>query len=310
MIYTVTLNPALDRTVYVDGFSLGKVNRASKDRSDAGGKGINVSKTLTALGCESLAMALLGGSVGKQIEKQLAQLKVDCWPFYIEDETRTNTKIVDEAAHTNTDINIGGPSVNKEIIDNMLTLLLRIVEPSDIVILSGSLPKGADKKTYQKWILSLNEKDVCVFLDADGDAFKQGIEAKPYLVKPNVSELSQYRGKDLTTTDEIIAAAQEILAKGVSYLIVSRGAQGALFFTPEKTYEAQGLSVEVGSTVGAGDALVAAMAYAKEKNLEGVEAIKLSMATAAASVMRSGTQAPDKSAVESLENDVVVKELN
>lgn len=309
MIYTVTLNPALDRTVYADDFSLGEVNRARRDRSDAGGKGINVSKTLNALGCESLALALLGGSVGKQIEKQLAELKVDCWPFYIEDETRTNTKIVDEKARINTDINIAGPTVKREIIDNMLTLLLRIVEPTDIVILSGSLPQGVENTTYKTWIEALQEKGVCTFLDADGEAFKQGIQARPYLVKPNVHELSQYAQKELTTTEEILETSKELLDKGIACVIISRGAEGALFITPENVYSAPALSVEVGSTVGAGDALVAGMAYAREHQMEMDEAIKLSMATAAASVMQAGTQAPDKTAVEKLKANVKIQKL-
>lgn len=309
MIYTVTLNPALDRTVYVDDFSLGEVNRAIRDRSDAGGKGINVSKTLNVFDCESLALALLGGSVGKQIEKQLATLKVDCWPFYIEGETRTNTKIVDEKARINTDINIAGPIVKQEIIDNMLTLLLRIVEPTDIVILSGSLPQGVESTIYKRWIETLRTKGVCTFLDADGEAFKQGIQARPYLVKPNVHELSQYVQKELSSTEEILETAQELLDKGIECLIVSRGAEGALFITQNSAYSAPALSVEVGSTVGAGDALVAGMAYARQHQMEMAEAIKLSMATAAASVIQAGTQAPDKTVVEKLKADVTIQKL-
>lgn len=309
MIYTVTLNPALDRTVFVEDFSIGQVNRAKEDRDDAGGKGINVSKTLSALGCESLALALLGGSTGSRIEKQLEELHVDCWPFYIPAETRTNTKIVDETLQKNTDINVAGPRVDQATIDNMLKMLLRIVEVGDLVILSGSLPVGASADTYKTWISALTEKGVTSYLDADGEAFEFGIEAKPYLVKPNTRELSQYVCRALSKTDEIVEAAQGLLKKGVQYVIVSRGSHGALFITAEKIWKAKALSVPVGSTVGAGDAIIAGLALAHEGKVSDEEALKLSVATASGSVMQPGTQPPSKELVDSLIDQVEIEEL-
>ena len=149
MIYTVTLNPALDKTIYVDGFAVDEVNRVRSLREDPGGKGINVTKVVDALGGSSRALALLGGSVGRRIQDMLAAASIDCWAFEVPGETRTNTKVVDEELHTNTDINEPGPTVTAADLSTMLDALVDIVGEGDIVVLSGSLPAGAPADTYR-----------------------------------------------------------------------------------------------------------------------------------------------------------------
>ena len=188
MIYTVTLNPALDKTIYVDGFAVDEVNRVRSLREDPGGKGINVTKVVDALGGSSRALALLGGSVGRRIQDMLAAASIDCWAFEVPGETRTNTKVVDEELHTNTDINEPGPTVTAADLSAMLDALVDIVGEGDIVVLSGSLPAGAPADTYRTWVGACRDAGARVFLDASGGAFELGLEAKPYLVKPNEVE--------------------------------------------------------------------------------------------------------------------------
>jgi 1-phosphofructokinase len=143
MIYTVTLNPAMDKTAIVPNLTLDAVNRITELRQDPGGKGINVSKVIKKLGGTSNAMALLGGNTGKALRAMLLDAEIDVVAFEVEGETRTNLKIVDPENDTHTDINEPGPVVNEEILDAMLKNLEAKIDVGDIVVMSGSLPRRA-----------------------------------------------------------------------------------------------------------------------------------------------------------------------
>lgn len=300
MIYTITLNPALDKTVILPEFCLDTVNRIQELRTDPGGKGINVSKVIRELGGESIAMGILGGETGSKIEKELKQMGLRTDFLYVDGETRTNLKIVDPVNHTNTDINEPGVKVNEEILERLLSKLLHQVKSGDIVVLSGSIPKGAPKDTYAVWIRELKKHHVRTILDADGDLLTEGLKALPDLAKPNNDELSRISGKKLETLEELCSEAVKLTEKGIRNIVVSMGSEGALFVTEEKILYAEGLKVPVGSTVGAGDSVVAALAYAWEKKLSLEETVRLSMATGAANVMCSGTQAAEYGMIERL----------
>ena len=151
MIYTVTLNPAIDKTAYIPGFSAGSVNRVEAVREDAGGKGINVSKCLKALGAESVAAVILAGETGKYLETLLKREGLEILPVQTAGQTRTNLKIVDKETGENTDINEPGPNVDERVLQTLLDSLCKKLMLGDIVILSGSLPKGASPDTYRRW---------------------------------------------------------------------------------------------------------------------------------------------------------------
>ncbi len=300
MIYTVTLNPALDKTVEIPRFALDCVNRITAMRTDPGGKGINVSKVIAKLGGQSTVLALLGGSTGHKIADALAEMGLNCRMTFVAGETRTNLKVVDPVNHTNTDINEPGIEVTEEILDTMLDELISMLKPGDIVAISGSLPKGAPKDTYFRWVRSCRQAGAKVFLDVDGALLAEGLKAAPYLVKPNNEELSRLVGSPLETLAELIAAARDLLRLGVEKVVVSMGSHGALYVTADTVILAEGLKVPVGSTVGAGDSVVAALAYAEERGMSLIEAVRLSTATGAANVMCSGSQAAEYEAIESL----------
>ncbi|MGN0708272.1 MAG: 1-phosphofructokinase [Faecalibacterium sp.] len=300
MIYTITLNPALDKTVEIPHFALDTVNRITTVRTDPGGKGINVSKVIAKLGGKSKAMGILAGSTGRAIADQLTQRGLDCEFCYVDGETRTNLKIIDPEGHTNTDINEPGIQVNESILNGLLWRLTNLIEPNDIVVLAGSLPAGAPKDTYRKWVSECSRKGAKVFLDADGELLAEGIQAAPYLVKPNNDELSRLVGHPLETTQELHAAACRLLEQGIREVVVSMGSRGALYVTRESSIYAEGLKVKVGSTVGAGDSVVAALAYAADRKLPLTDAVVLSTATGAANVMCSGTQAAEYGVIETL----------
>ena len=309
MIYTVTLNPAMDKTAIVPNLTLDAVNRITELRQDPGGKGINVSKVIKKLGGTSNAMALLGGNTGKALRAMLLDAEIDVVAFEVEGETRTNLKIVDPENDTHTDINEPGPVVNEDILDAMLKNLEAKIDAGDIVVMSGSLPKGAPDATYRTWAAELKAKGAKVFLDVDGEKLREGIEAVPYLVKPNEIELGGILGKKLETPAQVAEAARMLVDKGIEKVVVSMGGAGAVFAENGRVVHGISPKVKVGSTVGAGDSGVAALAYAEERGMSLEDTVRLSMATGAANVMQSGTQAAERELVDSLIDQVGIEEL-
>ncbi len=309
MIITVTLNPALDKTVEIPDFSLDAVNRITAMRTDPGGKGLNVSKVIAKLGGTSTAVGVLGGTTGRRIADAMDALGIACQFTFVDGETRTNLKVIDPARHTNTDLNEPGLTVDQETLDHMRDALVAAIRPGDIVVLSGSLPKGAPADTYGSWTAACRTAGARVFLDADGEPLAHGLAAKPYLAKPNNHELSRLTGRALETADDLLAAARTLIADGVERVVVSMGGDGALFVSANRAYRAEGLRVPVGSTVGAGDSMVAALAYAAEQGMADADTVRLAVATSAANVMCSGSQAAERSAVDELLPHVVFHEI-
>ena len=310
MIYTVTLNPALDKTVEIRSLRIDSVNRITKMRTDPGGKGINVSKVIQKLGRKSVAAGILGGDTGNAILSALEAMGLETSFRFVEGETRTNLKIVDPAEHTNTDINEPGITLSEEILDSYLKELLEKLVPGDIMVLSRSLPMGSPKDTYYTWVKACKEAGAKVILDADGELFAAGIKASPYLIKPNDHELSGFMGRTLSTPAELAKAARQMMESyGIEKIVVSMGGAGALFVTKEDTIYAEGLKVPVGSTVGAGDSVVAALAVAEEAGMSLEDTVRLATATGAANVMCSGTQAAEYDVIQGLIPKVVFRKL-
>lgn len=309
MIYTVTLNPALDKTAQVPSFTLDQVNRVAELRVDPGGKGINVSKVVSKLGGKSLALAVLGGNTGQAIASMLAEQGIEVLAFDPKGETRTNLKVVDEKLDTHTDINEPGPTVSQAFLDDMLSKLVSMISKGDIVCLSGSLPKGAAADTYKTWTAACKQTGAKVFLDADGDKLVSGLEAAPYLTKPNEIELGAILGRELDSDAKVAEAARELSERGVEFVAVSMGGSGGVFAKDGRIVRGVSPKVRVGSTVGAGDSVVAALAFAEEQGMGLEETVRLAMATGAANVMESGTQAAEKSVVDSLIDKVEVYDM-
>ena len=300
MIYTVTLNPAMDKTVVIGRFVPDAVNRVETMRTDPGGKGVNVSKVIARLGGQSVALALAAGRTGEAIEDALRMLGIETDFLYGPGETRTNLKIVDPVLHQNTDVNEPGPQVDPAAAAALLERLLSRLAPGDVVVLAGSLPRGLNADTYAVWTRACKAAGARVFLDADGEALAQGVMAGPSLVKPNGAELARLLGRELRTHAELAQAARTLTSRGVERVVVSLGAEGALFVDASSTVYAPGIPVPVGSTVGAGDSMVAALALAAERGMTAEETMRLAMAAGAANVMSSGTQAASREEVMAL----------
>ena len=309
LIYTVTLNPARDRTVVIPQFAAGKVNRIKSSRDDPGGKGINVSKVIKSLGGHSVAMGILGGSTGEYIKTCLDGMGIENDFVFVKAETRTNIKVFDDVNLVTTDINESGAPVQPETLDKVLSRILEKAKKGDVVVFAGKIPAGAEADLLYKWIRKLKENGVLSVLDADSKTLKEGVKAAPMLIKPNETELGELLDETLDSLEKIYDGAKRVMKEnGISFVAVSMGADGALFVTENKAYRAEGLKIEAKSTVGAGDAMAAALAYGIDSGMKEIDACRLSIASSAAAVMCEGTQSADGAVIDALYEKVVIFE--
>ena len=306
MIITVTMNPAIDKTVDIQSFIHGGLNRITRTCQDAGGKGINVSKTIRHLGGETVAAGFVAGSTGEFIEKALKEYGIRTDFIPVEGETRTNTKIV-ETAGTVTELNEPGPEVTKEHVEKLIQKLEEYASPDTLVVLSGSIPRGVDRNIYGVITERMHERGASVLLDADGGLFAQSLYAAPDIVKPNRVELEQYFGQPDAKEKDLIRMGEELLEKGIQLVAISMGSEGALFLKKGCRIKCPGLQVKAHSTVGAGDAMVAALAMAWQQHLPFEKAAALGMATSAGAVTTIGTKPPTKEVVETLLGQVQIQ---
>lgn len=304
MIKTVTLNPALDKTIIVDQFRSGKVNRVKKVFKDAGGKGINVSKIICKLGGRSTAAGVLAGQTGSFIKKELEEMGIE--HNFIESigETRTNIKLIDLSTDTFTDINERGTFLSAEKLSELEQLIFNDIQKDDILVLSGSVPDGVSNQVYGDWITRAKQRQVKTVLDADGPLFKNGIKAGPTLIKPNNHELSCYFSSNFSDKGEVIHSAEKLFEYGIQMIMVSLGSEGAVFLTGQDRIMIEPLKLEVKSTVGAGDAMVGALTLGMEQGLSCEEIAVLSAAASSASVLNDGTEMGSKEQIMKLKKQI------
>lgn len=309
MIITVSLNPALDKTIAVDGVNANGVNRVLASRVDAGGKGINVAKTVKALGGEPLAMGIVGGSGGVFIQQQLEGEGIRHDFVISEHPTRTNLKVSDRLRQTMTEFNEPGAPVTDVLLEQVWEKLDKTAQKGDTVVIAGTNPPGMRDDVIAGWIEKLNAKGVVTALDTIGESMRQGIAAKPSVIKPNINELADLCGEDLHYIRDIIASARQITQQGVERVVVSMGGDGALFVTKDRILRGYGLKIQLGSTVGSGDAMMAAILYYLEQGCSWEETAKWSIATSAANAMCEGSQTPDMEQIKALVDQVVIETM-
>lgn len=304
MIITVTMNPAIDKTVEIEELLPGGLNRIKKVEYDAGGKGINVSKTIRELGGESIAVGFLGGNAGKTIENVLEDRGIGHDFIWVDGETRTNTKVFEKNGAV-TELNEPGPVITEEQVELLLKKIESYAEKNTLIVLAGSIPAGVDKNIYSRITECAHVNGALVLMDADGELFKNALEAAPDIIKPNRVELEEYVGADYKMSDEELSGvAKSLMKKGIDTVAISMGKGGAMFVKEEKELRCPALSVKAHSTVGAGDAMVAALAYAWDKKLGFEETAKLCMATSAGAVTTVGTKPPTREQIDSLLDQV------
>ena len=285
-ILTVTLNAAVDKLYTIPGFSVDKVQRPTETRVYAGGKGINVARVYRALGGEVTATGFSGGATGECIQDSLREEGINIRFVSVANESRTCTAILDPLRRTETVLNELGPWVTPDECASLLQRLRELLPGHDAVILSGSLPPGVPYGTYAAIIELAVEAGVKAVLDASGEALRLGVEAEPFLVKPNVHELEALS----VYGDGWGGSAQALRDKhGVTLALVTGGARGAVLASAEGTWEAIPPSVELRSALGSGDSLTAGFVWAWEQGWGHAEALKLGVAAGAANAMVYGS---------------------
>jgi len=307
MVITVTLNPALDKTAELQDLKVGALNRLQQIRTDVGGKGINVSKMISALGGDTIATGFVGGGSGEEIVQTLERMEIPTDFVKVQGVTRTNLKVLDKGSRL-TELNEPGVSVTEKEVEELLQKIARIISRDTIFVLSGSLCQGVDSEFYARLVRAIHQQAGRVFLDVDGEAFHAAVKEKPEFVKPNKHELLEFFGLngEFTMTD-LQELCRQLMAYGIPRMALSLGAEGALFFDGNVCTKGAGLKVNAHSSVGAGDSMMGAFAYAADQKMSWEESTRLALAASAGAVTTIGTKAPAKELVESLLTQVKIE---
>lgn len=313
-ICTVTLNPAVDVTAGIDGFRPGRVNRVAWERADPGGKGVNVAGALVAFGASVTATGLLGLENAAPLTAFLADRGIPDRFIRLPGRTRTNIKLIDEAARGEaavTDLNFPGPTATPEALAALDAALDELAADHEWFVLSGAVPQGAPEDLYARLTERLKGRGRKVVIDASGPALRHAVDAGPALVKPNLHELRDLVGPVDGDPLEVAAAARDLMDRGVGAVVVSLAEAGAVFVDGGgRAVFAEPPDVEVVSTVGAGDAMVAGLVIGFLRSLKLADRARLATACSAAALTTLGPRLPEVAVVEGLMREVVVTSLD
>ena len=293
MIYTITLNPALDRTIWIDRIRDDVSNRIIDERRYAGGKSIDVSKVLKNFGVDNIALGFVGGFAGRELEGRLLNEGIQTDFVRVSGETRTNIILHEKETGRQLAFNARGPEIRPSELMQMVELIERL-PCSEIVTIGGSLPPGVSPEIYRKIITMVGRCRARVVLDVDGEGLRSGIKAHPNIIKPNIHELSELVQHELKEMDEIVEAARQINREGVERVLVSMGPRGILLVAKGEEYIAVPPEVNVENTIGAGDSAVAGFVYGLVNRKGLKEALVFAAAAGTATTIRSGTALSQK----------------
>lgn len=304
MIYTVTLNPSLDYIVRVEDFREGKVNRTNAESIMAGGKGINVSLVLHALGAETETLGFLAGFTGEEIAKRIRQ--TGCKEDFIRLEngfSRINVKL---KSGEETEINGMGASVSDVDLEHLLQKLDAKLHDGNILVLSGSAPKTLGSAVYRTIAERVADRGVKIAADASGALLENVLPCRPFLIKPNHHELAEMFGVCINTHEDIIFYAKKLQEKGAENVLVSMAEKGAVLVTGDTVYEADAPKGQVINSVGAGDSMVAGFLMGMENGGDMKYALKLGISAGSASAFAEGLAGKEE--IEAIFPLVYVKE--
>ncbi len=288
MICTVTLNPTLDITYEIERIIFQEPVKALAVHESPGGKGVNVSRALRSLGIDSLAIGLAGGFTGREVRYLLEQEGLDLHCLEIENETRTNVVVLGRDDGHELVIRSAGPSVSGQVAGKLPEFIFGLARPPGYLVLSGSLPPGLPEETYASLITEAGRRGLKAVLDSDGAPLKKGIEARPYLIKPNLGELERIAGRPLAGLKEVVSFAEDLVSGGVKVVVVSLGKDGALMVSDEGSWRGEVPAVERQDTVGAGDSMVAGLLVGLSRSLPLPEVFRMGLAGGASAVANPG----------------------
>ncbi len=301
MILTITLNPCVDRTLFVSHLVPGDANRVLRTETDAGGKGINLSRVAAELGAQSMALGFLGGGPGGFVKAVLDREAVKHDFVEIAGETRVNVNI--EAVEGNTQpttFNDRGPEIDEHAWNKLLSKFQSYASYAKWACIGGSIPPGLPQDAFRTLGKAIKGAGCKLVLDADGEPLKLGLEAQPDFVKPNAHEAERLFQEPVRTKRESLWAARQLHGKGAQIAVISRGAAGASMACDEGSFDGISPQVEAKSTIGSGDSMIGAMLWALEDGRSMVEAFAYGLAAGAATATTSGAEIARRSVISDL----------
>ncbi|MEJ5169410.1 MAG: 1-phosphofructokinase [Fimbriimonadales bacterium] len=305
MIVSVTLNPCVDRVVFLSTLRIGDTNRVERVETDAGGKGVNLSRVVAELGGRTIATGFLGGGPGAHVRHTLHAQGVHNSFVEIAGETRINTSI-ESGEGPPTTLNEAGPEISSDEWHRLVAHCEVLFERADWVTLGGSLPPGVPTDAFRQ-LGELARRQRCkVLIDADGEPMRLALEMRPDLIKPNLREAARLLGRSLPDRAAAVTAARELLAVA-NRAILSMGKDGAVLATPDGTWVGSSPKVEARSTIGSGDSMLGALLWALEEGNDWPEALRWGLAAGAATATTDGSEIARKPVVRLLYNEASVE---
>jgi len=309
MILSITYNPSVDRTLFVSSIILYSSNRVHRTETDAGGKGINVARVCAEFGIPTLATGFLGGATGEMVKCVLRRESVDYEFVEVQGETRININIEDEKGDMPTTFHEAGPKVSPEEIEKLEQFVEKMLPESTFVVTGGALPPGMPDDSFVKLIRKARKYEVPVIVDTEGEKLRKACEEKPFMIKPNLREAEELLGRPLREIHEIAEAAEEIHRKGITIVVISMGAAGAVLASEEGVFHAIPPAIKAVSTIGSGDSLVAGVLYGLTRKKHHVEVLQWGVAAGTATALTDGAEIARKPVIESLFGQVHLQEL-
>ncbi len=310
MLYTLTPNPSVDRSLIIPEIRFNSVLRSQKVRLDWGGKGFNVSRALHRFGIESVAIAWVGGGSGKMLADGLQKLGIQTDFVWMDEETRTNTMIIEQEGDWHIKVNEPGPPITSDSIDQMFQKVEGYARKGDVWVLSGSLPPDVPDTLYAELITVLKSRGARVYLDSNGEALRNGSEAGPYMVKPNIAEASKIVGFDIQGEEDAKRAALPFLRMGIDYFALTMGEAGLLLASQQEMVYAKPPKIHVRNAAGSGDALMAGLLYAQMREMALVDVARWAVATGTASVETEGVSEFSIEGIQALLPNIQAKTIN
>ena len=309
MIATVTLNPSLDETVTVEGLILDEANRWTSLRRDPGGKGINVSRVIHELRGKTTAYGFIGGIDGVALKHLLEKQHVPFDFIQIKENTRSNLIITNLKTYRQTRIDAPGPRVSRNELKNLIDKITNIKPKPDFIVFAGSVPPGVPKDIYRQLIEEVKRHGTKTVLDSDNDWLKEGIKAKPNVIKPNIHEAEELLEVKLKSEEAIARAAKALVARGIETVVISRGKDGLIFADEDRVLKAVVPEVEIKSTVGAGDSAIAGLVLKLSRGEKSEEACRWAAAAGTAAALTPGTELCRRDDVKNLLPYIRVEQL-
>ena len=304
LIATITLNPSIDRTLELDRLVVGGLNRVKSKIDHPSGKGINVSRALKLWGQPTEALALVGGSSGRWLTKALEEQSISMDCVEVQDDTRTNVKLWASLEGCSTEINEPGPTVTAKELQDLERKVAKKAVGWEWVVISGSVPPGTPPNFYATLVEIAKGQGAKVALDASGVALREGLEAKPDLIKPNEVEAAELLGWEPQDEAEAIEAVEALTGRGIDYVLLTLGKAGAFIGHGGQIWQGIPPKVAAKSAVGCGDSTVAGMVWALRERKDLAEAMRWAMAAGAAAATTWGTKPPEWQIVVELADQV------